>query len=177
MHHQEKTIIPTIEIPQANRLDLIVKLVCDNDHWPADSGRIAKVLGYERRQGAYYGTAGEILGFLTKISGGWQLTERGQGFRRLNNNQRNDLLISFVGQIPVVSLVLKEVEASGSDGLIPEELSKKLAKYTYLDNSTSIRRIQSILAWLLQLNLICKFSDMSRVWHRLYAPQSSLLNQ
>lgn len=176
MHHQDHPLIPTIEIPQANRLDLIVKLVCDNDHWPADSEIIAKVLGYGRRQGAYYGTAGELLGFLTKTSRGWQLTERGQGFRILNKNHRNDLLVSFVVQIPVISLVLKEVEGAGSDGLIPEELSLTLTKYTDLDNSTSIRRIQSILAWLLQLNLICKFSDMSRVWHRLHAPQSSLID-
>lgn len=175
MHHQNTKSIPTKEIPQANRLDLLVRFICDNCHWPSDSERIAKFLGYEHRQGAYYGNAGGILGFLTKTSEGWQLAERGKSFRTLDENHRKGLLISFVVQIPVVSLTLKEIEAAASDGISPEELSEILCKYTDLDNSTSMRRIQSIIAWLLQLNLVCKFSDMSRVWHRLYAPQSSLL--
>ncbi len=177
MIYRSNSRIPSKEVPQANRLDLILKLVCDNKDWPVDASQIAKLLGYDKRQGAYYGSAASILGLLKKTKSGWTISDRGQGFCKLSKEQKQDVLLSFVVEVPSVSLLLKAVESSGVDGILPEELSRILSKSTDLDSTTMLRRVHSIIAWLIQVGLVCKFSDLPRVWHRLHAPNSTLLTQ
>jgi hypothetical protein len=47
-------IIPTKDIPQANRLDIILDSICGDISWPSSYQDIADSIGYEFRQGLYY---------------------------------------------------------------------------------------------------------------------------
>jgi hypothetical protein len=167
--------IPTKDIPQANRLDVVVDIVC-GAKWPSTSIEIAEFIAYRPRQGAYYADAAELLGLIERRASKWVRTPRGEHFCNVNLNERKELLREYVSQVPIVSIALRLVESMGVRGISSDELTKKMLAYSGLDRSTPRRRVECILSWLRQLGYVTRTkTEEVRFVHHIHNPQMRLV--
>jgi hypothetical protein len=166
-------IISSRDIPQANRLHLITRFLCNIKKWPVSSNTIAEYLKYKPRQGQYYADAAELLGLIQRDSKMWKKTLRSQFFCESNTKTRLYLLREYALQIPIISIVLRLVESHGVDGVSIEDITHLASTYSDLDPSTLSRRMECIMSWLLQLGMVVKDSE-GLYSHHIFDPQTSL---
>ncbi len=169
--------IPTKDVPQANRLDQITNFVCEMDNWPVSASDIADYLGYDRRQGSYYGDAAELLGLIIKKGQKWIRTPRGSAFCNISSqDERERYLSDFAIQIPVISMILRAVESAGPEGTDLLDIKSLLDTQSELDKSTTTRRAEGVLSWLQQLGQVSKSEAKgSKYVHCLFSSQRRLI--
>src|ERR1700722_11757355 len=139
--------IPSLDVPQADTLDLVVKLlaVLWNDE-AQSKDKIARELGIVPRQVDYYEHAARILG-LAEIGGGKvRFTDAGRALMEATRvESRRTLLREAVLNTPIIRSLLRHRR--------PEELSQGVVSQFLRENSTSSgatipRRAQTIRTWL-----------------------------
>lgn len=153
---RSKNKIPKEQMPQANRLDIVLKLLCENDVWPLSSTGIADFLLYKPRQGLYYARAAELLKLLRRVDDGWEPTDRGRNICSMDEQMKWHLLSECAAQLPIVSVASRLVESQGTKGISLDGIIKELKAYSDLDGSTHRRRVECVMSWLLQLGFVAK---------------------
>ena len=155
--------IPEKEIPQANDMDLVVR-VADLVERGIDTPKsIAKVLGLTARQGLYYGTASEILGLISSADGEYVLTQEGESYL---SNPSNERLRGLVLEIPIFDKFLKWTKAEEKPKLSVREVGDFLEGTSGLSRSTAQRRAQSVCSWLVRVNEATKTEDGIDLGHK-----------
>ena len=139
--------ISSLDVPQADTLDLVVKLlaVLWNDE-SQNKEKIAKELGIVRRQVDYYEHAARILGLAVIGGGTVQFTDAGKALMEATRVQdRRRLLKEAVLNTPIIRSLLRDRR--------PEELSQAVVSQFLREKSTSSgatipRRAQTIRTWI-----------------------------
>lgn len=143
-------------IPQADRLQDVVKTVVAVSQGNTSYQAIATFIGKVERQGRYYRRAAELLGFVTNERNYAKLLPAGHKLLRLKEEQpglSQDFLRRTVMDIPVVKATFDFIQQQ--PGVTNAELSDMLNQdFGLAEKSMSDRRVQTILAWLKELNLV-----------------------
>jgi hypothetical protein len=138
--------IPTVDVPQANTLDLVVDLVALLHEGMDGTDALARELGIDRREVEYYKHAARILGFIRGSIDEAQLTERAaELMASVRPAQRHAIIADAIEETEVFRRLLTAYRR--------EEFSRKtvvdfLKANSALTGSTVGRRADTILAWL-----------------------------
>jgi hypothetical protein len=138
--------IPTIDIPQANTLDLVVDLVALLYQGMDGKDVLASELGIDPREVEYYKHAARILGFIRGSIDEAVLTERARELMEaVKPAQRHTIIVDAIEESDVFRRLLAAYRR--------EELSKNtvadfLKRNTALTGTSVGRRANTILAWL-----------------------------
>jgi hypothetical protein len=138
--------IPTIDIPQANTLDLVVDLVALLYQGMDGKEALAAELGIDPREVEYYKHAARILGFIRGPIDDPLLTDRARELMEaVKPTQRYAVIVHAIEETEVFRRLLGAYRR--------EELSKNavvdfLKTNTALTGTTVGRRADTILAWL-----------------------------
>jgi hypothetical protein len=138
--------IPTVDIPQANTLDLVVDLVALLDQGMDGKDALARELGIDPREVDYYKHAARILGFICGAIDEPALTRRARELMEaVKPAQRHAIIVHAIEETEVFRRLLAACR--------PEELNKNTAidflkMNTALTGTTVGRRADTILAWL-----------------------------
>jgi len=137
----------SLDVPQADTLDLVVKLLSVLWHDEAQSKeKIAKELGVVKRQVDYYKHAARILGFAVLADEKVQFTDAGRALMEETRLEaRRTLLREAVFNAPIIRSLLRDRR--------PEELSQAVVSQFLRENSNSSgatipRRAQTMRTWL-----------------------------
>ena len=140
----------SIDVPQADSLDTVRKIVEAVADGARSSGKIAERTGYSDRHVRYRFQAACILGLLAPDH---TLMRRGQrlvGTERGSTEERR-LLRAAVRASAVVRIVAPDLLASAS--IDKEAVAGRLVELTGLSQATARRRAQVLRSWARQLKL------------------------
>ncbi|MGH9513437.1 MAG: DUF7226 domain-containing protein [Terriglobales bacterium] len=145
----------TKEIPQADRLDEVVRAIDAVAQGARTDRDIALAFGKDPRQGRYYRHAGELLGLLQNSHNQAVLTSDGRKFVD-RPQERTPLLAQAVLRLRLVQRVLPYLEAAGNDGLSRHQLAKLIEAITQQakGKTTIPRRVSTIVGWLRQIEMV-----------------------
>ena len=138
--------IPTIDIPQANTLDLVVDLVALLYQGMDGKEALGRELGIDPREVEYYKHAARILGFTRGAIDEPVLTDRARELMQaVKPAQRHAIVVHAIEETEVFRRLLAAYRR--------EELNKNtvvdfLKTNTALTGTTVGRRANTILAWL-----------------------------
>lgn len=138
--------IPTVDVPQANTLDLVVDLVALLHEGMDGTEALARELRIDPREVEYYKHAARILGFIRGSIDEPELTDRAtELMASVRPAQRHAIIVHAIEETEVFRRLLTAYRR--------EELSKKtvvdfLKANSALTGSTVGRRADTILAWL-----------------------------
>lgn len=139
--------IKSVDVPQADTLGLVVKLLATI--WPTgklSTAAIASELGIDKRQVEYYKQAARILGFVRLSPQRLEFTETGNELMSsTRRSDRNELLRNSVLRTPIINNLVRDRR--------PEELSdyhvkRFLKRNTSLTGTTIPRRAHTIVSWI-----------------------------
>jgi hypothetical protein len=138
--------IPTIDVPQANTVDLVVDLIALLHQGMDGKEALARELGIDPREVEYYKQAARILGFIRGPIDEPMLTDRARELMEtVRLAQRHAIIVHAIEETEVFRRLLAAYRR--------EELSKNtviefLKTNTALTGTTVGRRADTILAWL-----------------------------
>lgn len=142
---------PTNEIPQANSMDTLERMVMLVDAGVGKISDLAARLGLVGRQGDYYARLGAVLGIVEIVPPGWlRLTGEGRRYCRQTEADRCRELANRVLTMPLINEVLAVAKDAGQVGLSTVELSELLSALSGLADSTASRRalcVRALLSW------------------------------
>jgi hypothetical protein len=106
----------------------------------------------------------------------WDLAVRGKLLKSIPHEDRYSLLRKFAIEVPIVCIALRLVESKKSQGISFDELTKEMIRYSDLNHSTPRRRVECILSWLQQLDLVEKTRSKSPKYvHHSLLSQTKLI--
>jgi hypothetical protein len=144
------------DIPQANNLDVVIRSVDAIAKGARSDLDIAAFIGYKDRQGRYYRTATELLGFTERIaSNNSQLTDRGRELVKANGNQRNALLADAILGCALVQQVIPFLEAKRTSGFTKSDIDNFVKGIAAHTGPTMVpRRTSTLLSWLKGIGIL-----------------------
>ncbi len=147
--------IPSRQVPQADRLHVVVQVVEAVGSGAQTYQQIARFIDKVERQGRYYRLAAELLGFIRKVgSNRVSLTTRGYDLLSTQGEDRNRILRSAVAQIEVFERVLQLLDERPR-GVTREELVAFIETIVSPVGPTMMkRRVATIMEWLNDLGMI-----------------------
>lgn len=151
------------DIPQADRLEDVVRTVQTVSEGNETFEEIAAAIGKGDRQGRYYRLATELLG-LTRHAGVNRsvTTPQGQALLAASNEQRRQLLADIVLASPALGGAFDLIAGAGQASV--EDVAKYL-EASGLSAITARRRVSSVVTWLQDLQLIARQgNDLRPVW-------------
>jgi hypothetical protein len=140
------SVIPTVDVPQANTLDLVIDVVALLHEGMDGKEALASELGIDPREVDYYKHAARILGFTSGSLDEPELTDRAtELLESMKPAQRHAIIAHAIEEAEVVRRLRSAYR--------PEELSKNtvvdfLKANSALTGTTVGRRADTILAWL-----------------------------
>lgn len=150
--------LPTEDVPQADNLDLVIRVVEAIGSGATTDGDIALALGgYDARQGRYYRRAAEVLGLIRNIphQNRSVLTAPGTAFLRSHGQQREALLAQSVVSSRIFQRILPFLEARGKLGASRQELEGFVQTATVATTASMVgRRTSTIIAWLTRTGIL-----------------------
>jgi hypothetical protein len=142
-----KPAIPDIKIfPQADTLGTVVAAVELYAHDATTSREVSATLGYDPRQGDYYTTAAEWIGFVERSGTERRLNAHGKKFLDSSRTQRFKMLFQAIAATPVFRKFIRRKLDGKAFSL--EEIAEEISAQGYADGSTPRRRAKTVIAWL-----------------------------
>ena len=140
-------MIPTRDIPQANRLDRVGDLIALVNAGIESDRALAQRLGIVPRQVKYYKEAARILDLAEPEDGrGFRLTDRGKAYLAATRpDQKFEFLVEAVRDSTVIRVLLSQ---STEAELNKHCITSFLKRVTTLSGSTPARRADTLVAWL-----------------------------
>ncbi len=147
--------LPTSEVPQADNIEALAKAVQSVADGARTYHEIADALGYAARQGSYYRTAGQILGFLKKVErNDVKVTATGRAYLRAKGKNKKEILTQAVLNARVFQRIIPFLESKHSTGLTRAELESFIGSVTHTTAKMIKRRTHTIIAWLEAINML-----------------------
>jgi len=156
-------IIESREIPQANTLSSVVQAITNIGNGARTDEEIIQNIPNigSDRQGRYYRLIGELLGLVNNVQNNATLTETGVNVFT-NPTIQNPYLINGILNMKIFQIVLPIIELRG--GVTHQDLVDYLVELEIpLSYSTIDRRVSSLLAWLRELNIVIKETNIFRI--------------
>lgn len=143
------------EIPQANRLDLVLKIVDSTGSEGITTSEIVALLEsstnskYTPRQALYYGDAGAILGLLVRNENNYVLSRLGKRYAlSISSSTKSQYLREALQENKLISSLHKHLEKNGFSKDDQREIAKWISQHSGLANSTSLRRASTLSRYL-----------------------------
>ena len=150
--------LPTREVPQADKLDLVVRAAEAVKQGANTYQGIASAIGhYAERQGRYYRLAAELLGFIENVKGKnrAQLTEDGRRYLASSADSQRKMLANAVLGSRMIQRVLPFLEAGRAGGVSRTELRQFIKDVTEPAGPSMVnRRLSSIIRWLTDVGML-----------------------
>jgi hypothetical protein len=140
--------IPSEDVPQADMLEDVIKVVEAVDAGAKSFQDLAKAIGKVERQGRYYRRAAEILGFIQNEHNRSRLTKLGRIYLDGTGVERKQLLAQSVLSSRMMLRVIPFLESRGNDGVSKGNLEKFISEVTVTTENMVQRRTMTILSWL-----------------------------
>ncbi len=139
--------IPSIKVPQADRLDRVEQLIALVDAGIEENDDLAVRMGFDRRQVLYYKQAACILDFAVSDSEqAFELTDKGRAFlKAVRPDQKQLLLSEAVRECEVVKELLGLYTESE---LNRNTITRFLTQEAEISGTTPERRASTLIAWL-----------------------------
>jgi hypothetical protein len=151
--------IPSVDIPQADVLDDVVRTVEAVGQGAQTFQQIARMIGKVDRQGRYYRRAAEILGFISNEQNHSGLTARGRAFLD-QPEERNRLLAESVLKSRLIQRVLPFLESAGHRGVSRAQMERFIEEVTEPVGESMIpRRVATVLSWLDRVRMVREHND------------------
>lgn len=153
--------IPSTEIPQADKLEDVVKTVIAVANGAHSYQEIAKYIDKVERQGRYYRKAAEIIGLIqTPRQNHSTLTSLGNDFIQNTPTIASPELLKGVMSSRIFQRLIPFLENKSSQGASKDQIETFLKDTAELGAaSMAPRRVSSFIAWLKALNLITVQGD------------------
>lgn len=148
--------IPSNDIPQADKLDEVIRAVEAVSQGARTFEAIAESLGKVPRQGRYYRRAGEILGLISNARGLNQasLTDAGRRFVAASSAERKRILAGAVLGSRLIERVVPYLESKESRGASRSDLERFIAAVTRVTPKMIHRRVSTIVSWLENIGML-----------------------
>ncbi len=148
-----------VPFPQADDLDKIIDLANLLAQGATTKTEIADYFDFDERQADYYANAAAYLGWVTRQSGGFALTEAGEAFTRQRSRAgRIRLLLTEFVKKPTFRAALTRLrsqaaprlfkEYADADGLAASDIMQILRQRTALSEQTAYRRAFTMKRWM-----------------------------
>ncbi|MEC1716987.1 DUF7226 domain-containing protein [Schinkia azotoformans] len=145
------------EVPQADILADVIKTVRYVQNNPGCSDvNIANHIGKVDRQGRYYRHAAELLNLINNNSNSATITPDGQHLLNLSVSDQHDFLRNRIISLRVFHLTEELIRTN--PGCTALDIERLLLR-EQISDSLAERRSQTILMWLLDLNVIRQIGD------------------
>ncbi|MHB8382941.1 MAG: DUF7226 domain-containing protein [Candidatus Binataceae bacterium] len=152
--------VPSVDIPQADTLDLIVEILATA--WKGGNQRaslVAAELGIVPRQVTYYRQAARILGLANLKDGVLTLTAAGEELMSATGvAERHALLRGAVLKTPLIESLLRDRRA---EELSTHGVEQYIRRKTSLSGATIPRRAHTLLSWLRHISSYDPFDPTS----------------
>lgn len=149
-------LIPSDQIPQADRLIEVVRTVIGISQGCRTFQEIANFIGKVDRQGRYYRKAAEIIGLVaTPTQNNSILTPLGEEFIRTGATINNPIFINAVLNVPLFQRLIPFLEANLNNGLSRQDIIDFIFEVSTLtEPGMATRRLSSIVSWLQEIGII-----------------------
>lgn len=148
--------IPSQEIPQADRIDLVGQVALAVSAGAQSDEEIGDALGgYVDRQGRYYRLAARLIGLVDNQSNVASLTQLGKEFVAADAQGRHSILTDAALSLRLFQRIIALLEAS-PNGVSTEDLTAFMSEMTGRTVTTSARRRSTVTSWLLDLGLVTR---------------------
>jgi hypothetical protein len=140
-----------VPFPQADDLDKVLDTVSAVDEGVNSRNQLADFFEFDERQGDYYANAASYLGFLSRDTNGFFVTDVGKDYLSLRSRkQRMEMIVRQLLTTPTFHQVLELVQERGLALLQiqPSEVARIIESNTNLTGTTSKRRAQTVRSWL-----------------------------
>jgi len=147
--------IASRDVPQADRLDVVLDIVTAVGHGAATYQDLSKVIRYVERQGRYYRRAAEILGFTARGTRNTsELTPKGHQWLAADPPGRRALLAQAVLSSPMIQRIIPLLE-SKHNGCTRQELEGFIVTVTEPAGPTMVpRRTATVVSWLEEIGML-----------------------
>ncbi len=151
--------IPSSEIPQADKIEDIVRVAEAVKEGHRTYQNIAEYIGKVERQGRYYRLAAEILGIIESHHNYAKLTREGQKILSVTDaNERNILLTELVFKAQLFQRMVPFFE-NHPKGVAKDQIEKFMKDVTEpVGPSMMTRRASTVISWLKELEIIKEVS-------------------
>lgn len=147
--------IPSEDVPQADKLEDVVKLVEGVAKGACTFQEQSKYIGKVDRQGRYYRRAAEILGFIQNQTNRAVITNSGKEYLSSSPAKKKEILVRSVLSSHMMQRIIPFLENKGIDGATREEIQKFIKTVTEDTGPSMIpRRVSSVIAWLSTIGLL-----------------------
>ena len=144
-------VFSSSDIPQANRIDLLFTTVQAVERGFGTSQEIAQFLreftgdSFVARQGAYYGDACVVLGFLVRSETGYLLTKRGRSMMvAIESGSAHKEMSAAILGTPLFSLLCHDLGFTSTHEPGLNEIVNWISSHTALSVSTATRRASTL---------------------------------
>ena len=147
--------IPSSEIPQADKLEDIVKVAEAVGKGNETYQDIAAYIGKVERQGRYYRRAAEVLGVIESHHNHAKLTKTGNKLLSTSDvKERNKLLTQLIFNVQIFQRMIPLFE-SNPRGITKDRIEKFMEEVTQpVGPSMMDRRASTIISWLTEVGVI-----------------------
>lgn len=143
------------EIPQANRLDLVIKVVQKCGSSGLNSGEIAEILSvstgtkYTIRQALYYGDAAVILGLMVRSESLFTLSRQGRRLSSATSTSKTKQIVQeALEENQLIYAIMKKLDQTNADAGQAQIITEFLLEHSNLAVSTAKRRASTIIRYL-----------------------------
>jgi hypothetical protein len=148
-------MFPADEVPQANRVELILDLVVEISNRVVDEREVRNILrkrgkaAYVRRQGQYYAHAGTCIGLVVCDGDRYSLTRRGLAIvANRDQSKRRAALSAAIIETPFFATIIHDLRLSCENTGSRGEVASWVIAHTNLSDSTAMRRSSSVHRFL-----------------------------
>lgn len=148
--------IPSEDIPQADNLQDVVRVVEAVNGGARTYQEIAAAIGKVERQGRYYRRAAELLGFIENTPpNSSKVTALGRRFLRADRQEGERILTRAVLSSRMIQRMVPFIESFGAHGVERDRLQAFISNVTGTVGPTMVpRRTATIVHWLREAGLI-----------------------
>lgn len=133
-------------VPQADDFERVTRLPLLIAEGINDADKFAKYEKFTTRQSSYYREAAELVGLVKTINNKYLLTEAGEVYVNLNEEERGEFLLRLLLKLPIIHEAMSVLLDNGI--LYLDELASMIEKRTRLGSNTPRRRAQTVKSWL-----------------------------
>ena len=154
--------IPKRDIPQADKLSDVLKVVEDVSGGSVTFQRIANTIGKGERQGRYYRRAAEILGLIDRTGSNLsEVTPLGQEYVNASDPRKRTIALEAVLGTRIFQRIIPFLESKLPNGCRPEDFKNFLESVTEEDTGETMmpRRASTLIGWLRSLGMMTDRQD------------------
>ena len=133
--------------PQADDIDKILDLPLAIADGANTKYLVTKRYGFDGRQTDYYLEAAEILGLARRENGIYILSADGKKYLRMDPTQQKLMVIRKMIGVPIMSLLMGELVASGDKSISKEEIESLIEDHAMIHGTTVPRRARTLMTW------------------------------